>query len=460
MKALKGGFALNGCDAFMFAMDYAMVKRPWRWLSRSIGYNQNVPALTCGNICHLLLTFSSGTNIKTIAHTIIRSRIFQIVSSLRLSTRIVRGPIWFQAHSDLPTSPSNEIDGSPELEKHFETPQQLQDWILNHSIDPRVSAPFGFLVLPTYSAGPSLLFFWHHALTDARGGELLVQQLGRSFEGMEEEGSELSFPHTTWARGLKDSLRIAHRTKNAIFSKSAPDILRIPGVVSRNNTPLPTYRFLQFSEDETKNIDLLAQEVCSGIFPMAMYLAVTKRAATPLFSASTEECGKIFIPVPHDMRRFTKEKSPLSNQLSFLFFSLEKSSQVSLKDETAHIIDHLHDSIFSELHWGMLAFLRYLRFLPPPLLWRTIERPTKGHPASFYFSDIGSTLSQISEFSGVNVINASHFPPVLVPPGLTTVWSRFRETLRVTICFDQNVLSNESIDTFVHRLRKELNTSP
>ncbi len=431
----------------MLAMDQAMslslVNRSSK--SRSSGDQEMQAPRICGNICHLLLTFAPAADTNRIVGTIVRSKTFQYLKNLRLSKRLLRIPVWDKISS---------TDALPHVDESIKTPLQLQNWICNHSINPKISAPFGFLALPSYTMGPSLLFFWHHALTDARGGELLVHHIGRLREGAEE--LEIPVPQNTWRRQLTDSIKMAHRTKKVIFSKSAPSIVRISGVVPQKLVPHPSYTFIEFSSEETQKIDLLSQEVCNGISPMAMYLAATKRAALPFFQVSAEERGKIFIPVPHDMKRFTREKSPLSNQISVLFFSLESTSRFTLKEETSQIIAQLHDSIFSEYHWGMLSFLRFLRWLPSHLLWRTIEQPTKGHPASFYFSDIGSTLSQVSEFLGLELHNAVHYPPVLVPPGLTTVWSRFRGTLRVTICFDQNVLSNESIDTFTQRLKREL----
>lgn len=451
MNSLKGGFTLNGCDAFMLAMDHAMV-------ARKSGYHQDIPPLNSGNICHLLLTFSPDSDVKALGEKLLRSTLFQSIANLRLSSRRIRGPAWIQLPLPHPLSPPNEADWSAFINTSIETTYQLEEWILNHPINPRASSPLGFLLLPSYSSGPSVLFFWHHALTDAKGGELLIQQLGVIHKG--EVSQEIAPPSAAWNRPLKDSLGLAHRTKGAIFKKSAPSIVRIPGVTSQNRIPQPTYSLIEFSPNETKKIDVLSQEVCNGMFSMAMYLAASTRAASPFFSRSGLEHGKIFIPVPHDMRRFTREKSPLSNQVSFLFFSLECSSTRTLKEDTALVIEQLHNSVFSELHWGMLSFLRLLKCLPSQVLWRTIEQPTKGHPASMYFSDIGSNLSQMTHFGGFEVKNAIHYPPVLVPPGLTTVWSRYRDALRVTICFDQNVLSKESIDTFIHRLRKELRITP
>ena len=70
-------FPLNGCDAFMLAMDTAI---------KSGGGS--------GNLCHLILTFPKGTALSLLSAQIIERPLYQFISKLRLVTPIFRTPFW------------------------------------------------------------------------------------------------------------------------------------------------------------------------------------------------------------------------------------------------------------------------------------------------------------------------------------------------------------------------------
>jgi hypothetical protein len=76
-----------------------------------------------------------------------------------------------------------------------------------------------------------------------------------------------------------------------------------------------------------------------------------------------------------------------------------------------------------------------------------------------YFSDIGSSLSALPAFCGATVSKATHYPPVLSPPGLTSVWSRFGDSLEITVCYDAAALGQHGLETFLRNLRDELGIS-
>ena len=138
------------------------------------------------------------------------------------------------------------------------------------------------------------------------------------------------------------------------------------------------------------------------------------------------------------------------------FFRISAPLRMSLIETTNVVIQQLHDTIAEGYQHGMVDFLHFMRRLPSSLLWRIIESPTKGHPASFYLSDIGASLSSLEVFGGESVVYATHYPPVLSPPGFTTVWSRYRNSIEVTVCFDKGILNEDTIADISRRLTAEL----
>lgn len=416
MSVGAGGFELNGCDAFMLAMDDAMRRQG-----------------TVGNICHLLVTLPHGTSLDSIHETMSELAPLRFLSRLRLERSCGGALRWGVSAAERP---------SPGVIWESRGVRDLEGDILKHRLNPRVDSPFGVRLVPHFERGPSLLFYWHHALCDARGGEHIVRLLAQ------RSADRLVIPTARINESLGRALRRAHVTKSMIFEKARRPIARFPsgqGVAARQR-----YLKISFTRGETASIDARARELTGGIFPMAMYLAATARSVAKI------RPGALLIPVPHDMRRFLRDGSPLSNKVSFVFFRLEPHARETLAAITNEVVGQLHDLVAAEHHHGMLSFLRVVRRLPSRLLWRIIERPARGHPASIYFSDVGSSLSELTDFHGIPVTHASHYPPHLCPPGCTTVWSRYRDALEVTMCYDAGAISERDASCFESHLRRDL----
>lgn len=420
MKAISD-IALNGCDIFMLAMDRSM---------RRTGSK--------GNVCHLLVTLPVDTDIIAQGSRLIRHETFQAITSLRLSKPIFRAPRWI-ARGASTTSPSS----APECRSE----RDLHSIILSRSVDARTESPFGVVFLPRYEQGPSLLFYWHHALCDAHGAELLIGSFG--VDGI----TTLPSPKRS-DTSMKDRLPGARRATRMIFNKARGSITRL--AATPNSAPDPAFHKVIFSAEQTRRIDQMIQRLTGGMFPTALLLAATARAVASARSARTTEEDTFFVPVPYDIRRSSKERSPISNQISMAFFRIRAPLSQSLIETTNGVIQQLHDTIAEGHQRGMLDFLHLIRLLPSSLLWRVIEHPTKGHPASFYLSDIGASLSTLEVFGGVQVARATHYPPVLSPPGFTTVWSRYRNAIELTICYDKSVLDEATIARISEHLTEEL----
>jgi hypothetical protein len=416
--------ALNACDTFMLTMDRAMLLDGF-----------------AGNICHVLLSFPHGTDVRAIIASIESRETFRQISGLRLKTPLLRTPRWI-ATSALPSAVKElPVEGVPELE----------GWIVSHSPDPRNAPPCGFVSLPRFAGGPSIVFYWHHSLCDARGGESLLKLFG---SGQPASAPLFSQPVQL---PLGEQLVQAGAAKCDIFSKASGTIARLKP--SPLGAAQPRFHKLRLSPHETKSVDELALKLTNGIFPMALHLAASARAFARTLGELGLSSSPLFIPVPHDMRRYARAPHLLSNQVSFVFFRLGEGSEETLRDSVNAVIEQLHASVAARHPQNMLAFLGLLRWLPLRLLWRIIEKPTKGHPASMYFSDIGSSLSALPAFCGATVSKATHYPPVLSPPGLTSVWSRFGDSLEITVCYDAAALGQHGLETFLRNLRDELGIS-
>lgn len=391
-----------------------------------------------GNICHLLVTFPFAADIAAQRSRLIKHETFRAVTSLRLFKQILRSPRWISRGAPT-TSPITSPDCRSERDLHT--------LILTQSLDIETESPFGVVFLPRYERGPSLLFYWHHALCDAHGAELLIKSLGIDGATTLSLSDQATPP-------FKERVRRARHTTRMIFDKARGTIARLAS--REQSAPEPQFHKIVFNAEQTRCIDQTTHRLTGGMFPTAVYLAATARAVASVTSLGTSGDTALFIPVPHDIRRSSKQRSPLSNQISMAFFRISAPLSESLMETTNGVIQQLHDTIAESYQYGMVDFLHLIRLLPSSLLWRIIEHPTKGHPASFYLSDIGASLSTLEVFGGKSVVYATHYPPVLSPPGFTTVWSRYRNSIEVTICFDKKIVSEDAITRIAEYLKEEL----
>lgn len=389
-----------------------------------------------GNVCHLLVTLERNSALQALAVRLSQLPLFRYVSSLRLSPSFMRSPRWIENSS---SDPKEVI-----REKDLVSEGDLRAYVISHDIDTNLQAPFGATLLPQFQSGPSILFHWHHALCDAHGGEKLVRLLA---EGCQE----VLVPSVKPRESLLQALSNARKAKQMIFQKSRGPLARL--LNDSNKEPRVSIEKVVFSREETMLFEKLSKELTNGIFPSAILLAASARAATRCCNPSQDA---LLIPVPHDVRRTTKERSVLSNQASFLFFRFIPGMLESLPQATNEAIAQLQEAIAEGSPRTMLSFLRIIRRLPLSFLWRIIETPTKGHPASLYFSDIGDSLSLMTSFLGGQITYATHYPPLLSPPGLTTVWSRYRGLLELTVCYDQTVFTAGGISRFLEVLKTDL----
>jgi hypothetical protein len=418
---LNKGFPLNGADTFMLGLDYDMRRNG-----------------SAGNLCHLVVTLAPDSDLRTLCTNLAETPLLQYGARLRLRTPLLRAPRWQTTTASIT---------SFEIAAHVSSENDLHAWINQHRVNIRRQPPIGIIVLPQYDQGPSLLIFWHHSLSDAHGGELLLQNLSSS------EISTLPIPASPSKPALRACISQAQNATRIVFDKAAGRIARLV----RNSSTPPRYAYtkIRFSHAETAYVDQLSLKLTAGIFSSALYLAISARA----FAQLTQTTAPIFIPVPHDMRRHTRERSPLSNQVSVVFFRLRPGDLSSLEVATNSVIEQLHEAITTRAPAKHLAFLQLVRRLPIPLLWKVIEMPAKGHPASLYVSDIGSSLSNITHIRDQKVVSASHYPPNPTPPGLTMVWSRYRDQLELTVCYDETLIPRTTIDHCMNCIKSEITTS-
>ncbi|MCC6954091.1 MAG: hypothetical protein IT290_08235 [Deltaproteobacteria bacterium] len=386
-----------------------------------------------GNVCALAFEFSDAQQAESLIEPLLRSSQFLALNTLRLKRRGFTY-CWRTSHRGVRSPIVCSLECS-----------QLPQFIAHHDIDPFTDAPLQ-VVLVHFSTGHSaLVFFWHHALTDARGGELLISSM------LAGEDIEFELPK----RRRRTALADANKLRREIFRASAAPLRGVtPGRLGSERDL--RYMNVTFTAEETRQVDATARSLGLEMFPAVLTLAASARALAAVCDIRRDAPGAFQVTVPHSLRRAGARK-PLSNDSSYLFFRILPETLGDLKTAATSLLDQSTAMIREGLHLACPTLLDAARFIPLTLYRRFLGQPSGGRFASFYFSDVGEMFS-LRPLDGAlsATVSATHYAPHYAPPGLSVVFSRFRGALRLHIPFCPGAIAAAEIDDFVRLVRADL----
>jgi hypothetical protein len=87
---------------------------------------------------------------------------------------------------------------------------------------------------------------------------------------------------------------------------------------------------------------------------------------------------------------------------------------------------------------------------------RLIKHELRGEICSLFFGETGAVDSALQNFLGGTIESFVHVPVVTVPPGIGSVFYRFRNHLQFTLVHANGTLTDEEACEFATRLRERL----
>ncbi len=314
------------------------------------------------------------------------------------------------------------------------------------------------VVLVKYENNTLLGFLFDHRFFDARGAELFLQGLNKSYSDKDQKHSvdltRLSPAYLNdWAKQFK-----AGKKLNRLIREKFTD-LNVLGFHQDESVVQPKNVFFIkcFTESETKAIRLRAESK-SGPFLFLLYsLALTIKTLSPFLMCGNSE-GDVVVPVTRDMRHAKEIKSTiLFNYLSFLFF------HVKIKE--AHNIDALIESLMQQFYqqikeersedlWHASMLMRIV-----PRTWmadKLKQSKTKKNRFSFSFASLGKSLYENSAFMNCEIQNIYHVPRVPVIPAVGIYFSEFNDRLNVVLSIIEGSLTAQEAEFIFKDLCAEL----
>ena len=412
-----------------------------------------------GNACFLSLTLESSLSAAALTKLVEGQDAWRSLRRLRLSYRLFGYPRWVV--SDSQALPSHLI------EEHALPLDAVSEFVALRDINPELEPPLQLCLLQ-HGTRSTILFGWHHALLDAHRAEaLLLALLCEPEPSQKKLGRRPPAPLS-----FGNSLRSAEKARKFILKTSKPPLCTLPLPLSTIPLPLrgtraaPQYTFIRFTEDETLQVSQSIRDHGLELFPSCFLIAATARAFQQVAIEKGQAPAALLVPVPHDSRRGHSIERQASNELSIFFFRIEHAALSNLRTAAASLLQQAEYFVKEDLHRGVPLFLGFNRILPPWPYLKLLGSASGGAFASFYFSDIGDSLSKFQSISektlevgaSGKILDAVHFPPLFYPPGICFVASRRNGCLMLTIVSSPDVVSESDLGGLVGGIRRELSS--
>lgn len=405
-----------------------------------------------GNVCRLVLRLDGRADAESLRASIRESGLHEWLSTVRWSR-----PLPFMT----PRWKFGGGGGDIPIEER-ECPKDFDPSSLMTSDNARVSPfrppAFAFTLLHHPDNTTTLLFTWHHAITDARGAEMLLGLIGR--QGVEMPPI-MCDAVPSWQKRMALCLKMparvysARKSIHAIVRSTRPPIAGICPA-GKEGGGRRRCRLISFDQEQTRLIDENCVVAGANFRNSLFYLAATIRALNTVLRGRSVEPAAWAVPVPQDNRRRGQRGPVISNHHAFLFFRAEKADVATLKSLVESLSRQMKEQVQSGIPESFSAAMELFRGLPVGLFSFLMNRPTSGQVASFFFSYAGEISHDLDRFLNQRVAEVRHMPPVFYPPGLSVSFSRRNGRLQAAFSYLDGCIGDGEMDVFEKALRLEL----
>ncbi|MBA3707062.1 MAG: hypothetical protein H0W84_14510 [Bacteroidetes bacterium] len=342
------------------------------------------------------------------------------------------------------TNPDTSIDVTTHQDDSF-----LPAALLNKKMSAEKAPLFSFDIIHKTNGNSILVFSWNHLLMDSYGAALYLKQLNGYGQNNSFISEEIKIEFD-----LK-SIRAAATAKSFLTESSKNPSCGI--------SPEKNYlqvnqkiKILQFTKEETKQIDLNAPQLGAKFGLSPYYLACSARAVKEILNQRKSSVSNFWIPVPQNKRKKGALGPLLGNHLSFLFYRLNTTVLESLEQTVKSINDQMVNQVRKGIPKSYDILMNMLKRIPSSIYYQLIKGPQGKSLSGFLFTIAEDHPQELLKFQGLNVLQALSLPPNTYPPGLTFAYMRFQEQLQLMILYYSEVLSEEEVEKLTTQIKYEL----
>ena len=326
---------------------------------------------------------------------------------------------------------------------------------LNAAIDPRREPPLRLTVIAVTGDGrhapgrTRLVFTWCHPLMDPRGGQNLLEHLGR-VDACDGEtawaGAPPAFVSEPDRRPLRERGRLASRS--VAYMRSLMSVSPVsPGTGLKNPGPMRFKR--QTCVEATSRLN--GGRTRRDIF---WRLAVVGRAMAELWQKRGLPDVPFLVPISVDLRRKGDPEPTFGNALAFHFARFKPSGT---DDETA-LAHALREQMADAMRQGQIeanaVAMEFLHYRPLSVMLRDLPGTASGETFSFNCADLGAVPATLDAVFGTRVVNVYHAPAVLPRPGIGVFFNRCGKENNLVVSWIEGAVTEDEVARIMALVRE------
>ena len=302
-----------------------------------------------------------------------------------------------------------------------------------------------------------LSMVFDHRLFDARGAEGFLAlfeswRATRSIEPIKQDIETSEPAHlSNWIRKFK-----AGQTVNRALRGVAPSSHRLRDFAAVRDRRT-RFRFIRFTEAETRAIETLAHEQAGFLMLSPFLLALCLQTLHATLARKSLDIPAYVVPVSMDMRRPGAWRAKtFFNHVSFMFLAAQARDMADRPALIQSLIGQIYEQTKARVQECYVEASMLMRILPLGILSRLARQPFKGEFGALSFSHLGETLLSDDTFMDRPLLNVCHAPRVPIPPGLGFFFNIGNGQLNVTLTYLPELLDDSDLDFIEHALRASI----
>jgi hypothetical protein len=297
---------------------------------------------------------------------------------------------------------------------------------------------------------------WSHLLIDGKGAELLLAEIGRLCDGVDEpcDTKEPARPVLTFKERIKKTKAAVYRLED-LAKIGAPSL---SGPHPRRGRGF--YQVITLNPEDSARLTKRVEGLAGALFPMTFYVACAARAHDRVFQARGRQPQGYVVSVPVQTRKRGARGPLFHNQVSIFFFSAVREQLGSIEAATASMKQQFAEMTRAKLEESFLAILEMMMRLPAWIFMRVVRWQFKGEICSFFHSHTGAFAPEMIEFAGQRVANAYHLPCLGTPPGTGLFFAERNGLVNITVTWREGCLAEEERRLMLAQVMEDLFGEP
>lgn len=359
--------------------------------------------------------------------------------NIKLVNKKFKIPYWQYSDS------GNEI----EIREHYtEKPNYIPESIFTKNIDLNTMRFIEADIIHGPNKKSTILFSWNHILMDGRGSGMLIDQINKPNDSIQLSSF---FPkkvkQSGWISSIKNMFEVKH-----FLEKSSSEKIASVAKNSEQESGEFNFKIIRFNQEETKLIEKNAL-VNGTRFGVNSFLIATCSIATNSIIKAKGRTGNLWIPVPYDGRLRGAFGPVISNNISSIFYTIPQEKLIDTKTAVSHIVSQMNEQLRLEMPKKYNRLLDMMRYIPSSIYYKLVNRPGEGSLASFLFTATGEGIGDLKTFFDIAVNDVVIYEPQTFPPGLTFLFLRFNNTLKINISYASSIISKTELVTLEIELK-------